>query len=832
MIFSKRIDKTFLYSLIVMAVALIGVLGALFIGNLYTEFEKNAEKQRTQYIDSQKALVQNEVEKVIDYIGYMKSLTENRLREDIRERTEEAYSIAINIYNENKNSKSPSEIEKSIKDALRPIRFNHGRGYYFACDFDGIEQLFADRPELEGENLIEMRDGKGNFVIKAMIEIAKNRKEGFYSYYWTKPGTEGREFPKIAYVKHLEPFDWFLGTGEYLDDVEGDIKREILERIGEIRFGDEGYIFVVDFDGVTLMNDIQKELIGKNLWEMTDPNGVKVIQEERKAVENPAGGFIHYVWNKPSEARPTPKISFMKGVREWQWMVGAGVYVDEIDKVIQDKKRVLEKEVRSLILKIVAVFGALLLIFFAMARWISIRMKKSFDAFSAFFQRSATESTKIDVSSFYYSEFKELASAANRMIGKREQAETALRQSERQKKEMESQLKQTQKMESIGTLAGGIAHDFNNILCPIVGMSELLMEDFPCGSPEHEKAEEIHRAGLRGSELVKQILTISRKSEQKSVVLSLQTLLKETLKLMRATIPSNIEIVQEIQSDCGRVTGDPTQLQQIVMNLMTNAFHAVEQSGGRIGVRLEEMVLGEEGMGGASLRRGRYAVITVSDTGYGIDSSIMDKIFEPYFTTKPQGKGTGLGLAVVYGIIQEHRGDIRVESAPGKGAVFDVILPVTNEEPEEKSHDEEPIVSKDNERILLVDDEEALVQMGVQMLERLGYRVIPHVRSLDALAAFEADPGGFDLVVSDMTMPSMTGGQLAKRIRDVRKDIPIIICTGFSEGAGREMASSLGIDAILMKPMTMSEMARIIRKVLDESQRRNDGARHNGEPSS
>jgi PAS domain S-box-containing protein len=384
-----------------------------------------------------------------------------------------------------------------------------------------------------------------------------------------------------------------------------------------------------------------------------------------------------------------------------------------------------------------------------------------------------------------------------------------------ERKAAEARLQQAQKMESIGSLAGGITHDFNNILFPIVGLSELLMDDLPQDSAQYTSAREIFNAGQRGSELVKQILTFSRQAEHKMMPVRIQKILREVFKLMRATVPSNIRISQHIQGDCGLVHGDPTQIHQIAMNLITNAYHAVEPTSGEISVTLKETALGSDDLPADNLQPGAHAVITVSDTGTGIAAEAMDKIFEPYFTTKEQGKGTGLGLAVVYAIVKAHGGSIHVDSRVGAGTTVRVYFPLIVKRAVQTSVEVLGTCPTGTERILLIDDEEAVIKLGKLMLERLGYHVTELTRSLEALETFIAAPSDFDLVVTDMTMPYMTGDRLARKMLAVRPDIPIIICTGFSERLNPDQAADIGIKGFLMKPVVRSEMASLIREVLD-----------------
>lgn len=1318
---SKSIKNMYLIGMISVAFISVTISSFVMIFKEYQDFRLDAKESRTVYINGQKDLIKNEVEKVVEYIEYMKSLAEQRLERNIKLRTNEAIAVAKNIYNENHDKKSTGDIEKMIKDALRPIRFNQGRGYYFATDLTGVEKLFADRPELEDKNLLGMKDTQGKFVIQDMIEIIKNQRDGYYRYNWTKPGGEGKDFPKIAYIKYFEPMDWFIGTGEYLDDVESDIKKEILARISEIKFGRDGYIFVVSFDGVTLMNSTQPDLIGKNIWDMTDPNGVKVIQEERRAVETPEGAFINYVWEKPATQRLSPKVSFIKGVHDWQWMVGAGVYLDEIESQLAGKRQLLFESMIKELIKIVLTVLLIVILIYPIAKLVSNRLKNNFEVFARFFLMAANQSVKIRPKEVSFIEFKPLVESANQMIEAREKnkilliqneqrykkaqemghvgnweydvgnetfwgseeakriygfdpesedfstdeienciperervhqaltdlierdkpydlefeilpvsgperriiksiaelvkndagkpqkiigviqditqqkaaeeriiqsqrqldqknqllsavlqhthmmtvfldpdfnfiwvnqayadtckqppsffpgknhfdlyphpenqiifetvvrtgeeffiaaksfefpdqpergvtywdwsliptktesgevdglvftlsevterikAEIALKESEQkfrtifenaplgifrstpegrfievngalaemlgykspddvlnsiysiaeqiyirseerdliveqqiktngmthhlnhyrrrdgsqfvanlylktvqdengsplylegiveditqrleaekqifdakerfqkvfnsqldaifilgpekpaciietneavttlfgytkdeilgqpagvlhvnekylaefqdalfpavsrhgylanfefsmkrkdgqvfptehtvlelkdkagkrtgwvsivrdltERKKFESHIRQAQKIESIGNLAGGIAHDFNNILFPIVGMSELLLEDLPAGSTERENAEEIYRAGKRGSDLVKQILAFSRQSDQKFIPIRIQKVLKEVLKLIRSTIPANIEITHDIQQDCGLVMADATQMHQIAMNLITNAYHAVDPGNGKIDIRLKEKRIEKYSVMKTHLKSGRYAVLSISDNGCGIDSDILELIFEPYFTTKEQGKGTGLGLSVVHGIVKEYGGEIFVTSRQEEGSTFEVYIPLMKVESIPLTGELKSVLPSGTENILVVDDEFTIAKVERQMLERTGYKVTISTSSLEALKLFKKSPEAFDLILTDMSMPGMTGDQLAHEIRKIRPGVPIIICTGFSERINKEKAEEIGVNGFLMKPVVKSDLAKTVRKLLDE----------------
>lgn len=382
---------------------------------------------------------------------------------------------------------------------------------------------------------------------------------------------------------------------------------------------------------------------------------------------------------------------------------------------------------------------------------------------------------------------------------------------------MEEQLQHAQKIEAIGNLAGGIAHDFNNILSPIIGYAELLMNSLPDKSFEAESAQRILKAGRRGSALVKQILAFSRQTEHKMLPVQIKSIIQEVIKLGRSTIPANIEIIQNIEEDCGLVVADSTQLYQVAMNLLTNAFQAIGQNDGVISIELKEIQLEGSGEGLDELKKGSYAVLSVSDTGCGIDPEVIDNIFEPYFTTKKQKKGTGLGLAVVYGIVKAHQGDIRVYSELGKGTRFSVFLPIiqTTQRGVETTI-ENTRYPTGTEHLLVVDDEQAIVDLEAQILHRLGYQVTSLTSSIDALKVFAAHPEAFDLVITDMTMPQMTGDQLIRELHAIKPDLPVIVCTGFSEKMQKTNAAAMGANIFLTKPVSTSELAVAIREALDQ----------------
>ncbi len=389
------------------------------------------------------------------------------------------------------------------------------------------------------------------------------------------------------------------------------------------------------------------------------------------------------------------------------------------------------------------------------------------------------------------------------------------KQAEKEKEKLQARIQQSQKIESIGTLAGGIAHDFNNILGIILGNAELASDVLPEKEPARLNLEEIRKACLRAKDIVKQLLSFARKTEPKRHPIKLIAVVEDSLKLLRATIPSNIDIYHDFQAENDTIVANATQVHQVMINLGTNAFHAMQATGGFLDIKIENVFLENE----ASVSHnepapGNYLKLTVSDCGHGIDPKHKDQIFDPYFTTKEVGKGTGMGLSVVHGIVKSHGGEIFVDSEPQKGTTVHIYFPVAEEAPitETETYESLPIGS---ERILFVDDEASNIYVGRNRLERLGYQVETRMNPLEALEIFQADPQQFDLLITDMSMPQMTGDRLVKEILKLRPDMPTILCSGFNEKMDEERAAEIGIRQYLEKPYDKRFMAKIVRDVLD-----------------
>ncbi|MGD2028403.1 MAG: cache domain-containing protein [Desulfobacterales bacterium] len=1021
----------------------------------HRDFNFRADQMRADYIARQKQIIRQEVNRVVDLISYEKAQSERLTRKKIKSRVYEAYSMAQHIYEQNKTAKSPAEIQKMILDALRPIRFESGSGYYFATRLDGVEMLFADKPEMEGLNLLDFQDTRGQYVIKDMIDMAKQSGEGFYEYHWTKPDSEGNDFKKISFIKRFEPYDWFIGTGLYVDDVEGQIKANLLSAISRIRFGKEGYIFINRLNGDALVSNGKLFSGTKKLWEVfdKDPEKMKdIFEKEYDAALKPEGDYIYYSHVKlTTPNKESPKASFIYGIPDLQWLVGAGVYLDDVETDIALIQSKLNDQIKGKMLYSILIVSGIVVLFFLFFSWLNRGLRNDFDLFVSFFNRAAHSDEEIDRETIKFVELDQMAEYANKMLADRKQAEEALLEKERflqnvfdgiqdgisvldlelniirvnqwmevrfsdqkpfigkkcydvyhqrksicpwcpsvkaiktgkpqseilpypnednpqrwidlsaypmkdaqgrvsavieyvkeitdrkraeealresegkyrtvletsldpivvydmegrvtffnpaftrifgwtleerlgkkmdlfvpeetwpetqkmiekvragenfsgfethrytkekrivhvsmsaaiykdqngkpmgsvinlrditEQKKLEGQLHHALKMESIGTLAGGIAHDFNNILGIILGNTELAMDDVPEWNPARLNLEEILTASLRAKDVVRQLLSFARKTKLEKKPTNILPIVKDALKLLRSSLPTSIELRQNIPQNVDTILADPTQINQVLINLCTNADHAMPD-GGIIEVTLKNAALDEDTAAQhPDVTPGRYVNLTVSDTGQGITREAIDRIFDPYFTTKELGKGTGMGLAVVHGIVKGHNGLITVQSEIGKGTTFNIFFPALEKEAIAEPEKGEELPTG-GERILFIDDEESLVKIGHQRLERLGYKVESSTSPIEALERFRSRPDQFDLVITDLTMPKMTGDKLVKEILNIRPDIPVILCTGFSEKIDEKKANAIGAADYIEKPLDQRDFAFKIRKVLE-----------------
>ncbi|MBF0468036.1 MAG: cache domain-containing protein [Desulfamplus sp.] len=604
-----------------------------------------------------------------------------------------------------------------------------------------------------------------------------------------------------------------------------DAQKEVLMRIAHLRFGTEGYFFGSTDTGEPLFSNGKITIGTKSVWNLTDPDGVKIIQEQKKAAQNPEGGFVHYRWEKLDSEHPYPKLSFVMRLPAWNWTVGAGLYLDTIETTIAKKRDELKVGLLRKLTAIFFILSALFILIFYWANHISGKLHKAISTFSSFFERAATRMITIDPEKLHFKELQEIADGANKMI-----IEKQLFLEEKIK--LEQQLRQSHKMEAIGTLAGGIAHDINNILSVIIGNAELAAYDIDELDPVLKNLEAIKISSLNARNIVRQLLSFSRQTDEKKAPVNINSIIKESIALLRSSINSSISIQLNLAPEMPLINANHTQIHQILLNLCSNAAHAMEQNGGvlEISTRLTDAnyqqddsetqssatspLLEDLSESKQNVNPGKHILLSIRDNGHGIDPGIMEKIFDPYFTTKETGKGTGMGLAVVHGIIKNHNGTISVKSTQGQGTTFDILLPVISDTQVIISTPPQTDLITGEGHILFVDDDKSLADMSKDFLEHLGYKVTAFINPVKALAAFREAPDLFQLVITDMSMPVMNGKELIQKILEIRADLPVILCTGYHDKINHNNAKESGITKYFEKPVDNFEFAREIHDIM------------------
>jgi len=717
-------------------------------------------------------------------------------------------------------------VEARVRQAI--LQAKVGRtGYVYVLGGGGEDRgryIISDKGERDGEDIWSSRDSDGHYVIQDIINRARGLKDGEMAtvrYRWQNPGEAAPRW-KIARLAYYAPWDWVIGTSVYEDELQAystllSDGRLRMTRIMGLAGGVITVLIAIIFIPVTLritrpirQMTVSAERISRGdldqVVEVSSRDEIGILADTfnlmtsrlrdsmeglRKSEENYRHIFENALEGLFQTSLEGVYLSANPAMAE---ILGYGSPQELISGVTDIAKEVyVNPDEREAILATLLDQGQVVGVETQFYRKDKTRIWVSFSARLVF--DGSGKPVRIEGFIADISQQKE---------------------AEEEKNRLEAQLLQARKMEAIGTLAGGIAHDFNNILAAIIGNAELALDDMPETDKAREEISEVLKAGDRARELVRQILTFSRMTTTEFSPIAPRAVVKETLKMLRSIIPSNIEIRQNLTAS-GLVMSDHTQINQIVMNLCTNAVHAMDESGGILEVELTDVTLERPAVvDNFDIPPGPYLKFVVRDTGKGISPEIVDRIFEPYFTTKEMGRGTGLGLSVIHGIIRSHNGAITCKSVLNEGTSFEVYLPrIMSEAQQERPVPAVPLPGG-CERILFIDDEPSLVRMGVEMLSRKGYAVVDSMRSLEALELFRGDPRGFDLVITDMTMPDMTGDRLALELLNIRQDIPIIMCTGYNEHISEKRAREIGIRGYLTKPFDMRSLADTVRRVLDE----------------
>ncbi len=926
---------------IIFLLGLSGIFVLIDLYSSYREFDSRAEKMRKDYILQQKKMIKQEVNQVIDMINYERTKAENLTKNQIKSRVYEAYAIATNIYRQNKNLKTKTEIQNRILQALRPIRFADTSGCYTIFDLNGEIILNPLNPQQEGSNCINLKDTGGNYIIKDMINIAREAKEGFYQYIPRIPEHPTNEqitnnYKKISFIKLFQPLNWCISVSLYPKNIAEKIKRDLLLKISKIRFGKEGYIFINRLNGDALVSNGKVFSGRKKLWEVFNKNPQKtkeIFQKEYRAALKPGGDYIYYSWIKLTGShKESPKTSFVRGLPDLNWLVGAGVYLDDIEREIATMHSRLTTQIFDRVsfslLIILAVVGLFLFLYNLLTR----RLENDFNLFIAFFNQAAFSSAPIDLKKVKFVEFEQMAKNANSMLAdkinaqqqvleEREQLfvtihsigdgvittdiegkvnlmntvaehltgwnereargkfltdifhiinETTRQEAQNpvsrvlkegkivglanhtvlisktgreyniadsaapirdpnghihgvvlvfrdvtEKLKTEKELLKTKKLESIGLLAGGIAHDFNNILTGLFGNIELAKLEIPPDHPAFPYIQLADQAMERATKLTKQLLTFARGGEPILETMDLKPIIEDTVRFNLSG--SNVKAHFKFQEGLWHAKIDKGQISQVVANLTINAKEAMPK-GGNIYIEAENFTV-QKGDIFPHLLAGDFVKLIIRDEGIGIASQDIDKIFDPYFTTKK--RGSGLGLAVAHSIVTKHKGYISVKSIQGKGTTFTIYLPA-----EKTPFPKENLLEKESHEttetasghVLVMDDEELVRNVAMGMLKSLGYRVTIAADGKEALQKYreaieKGDP--FDVVIMDLTIPGgLSGKESIKKILDIDPEAVVIVSSGYSTDPIMAQYTRYGFKGRILKPFTLEDIKEELTRVL------------------
>ncbi|MCP4343534.1 MAG: response regulator [Desulfobulbaceae bacterium] len=921
---------TFFYSVTGVAFFMAVAIGYFWIKSEVRGFDEDSQLLRNSYVAEQKNKVKNVVGQVIQHIIFRRDTAEQGIKDSLKGRVYEAVKTCQHLYEEYHDTKNEEEIKALIRESLRTIRFNHGRGYYFIYDMQGNNILLPNNPELEGKNLLDLKDDNGQYTVQRYIKIIREQGEGFMEWHWYRPGETTKMSKKIGFAKSFGALDWFIGTGEYVEDAEQEIRKEILAYINTIRFDNDNYVFVYDFEAITLAH-FKPENLGKNQWNFVDTKGVPVLQELIRISQEPNGGFLQYVGTiKPETGKPSEKISYADSILDWRWMIGAGVYLDDIELVLVLKHEKLQQKIKDNTTKALLILLLTLIGIVFLNRYIFSTLKRNVKAFTSFFETAAQKAVRMDENLLHFDEFKQLIGPANSMLDARNKALEALQESEErlnlaidatnqslwnlnlenntliwdqrafsifdcdptvispsrktiatranpedwamaeramedhlaghtetyraeyrlqgkdagwlwileqgkitkrdekgkairvvgtyiditpakeaenEKYELREQLNRSKKMEALGLLAGGVAHDLNNVLSGIVSYPDLLLESLPADSSLRKPLTTIRDSGTKAAVIVQDLLVLARRGIVIYDVVNLNQIITDYLaspehKLLQSQYPLT-RLKLRLDTSLLNLKGSAIHLCKALTNLITNAFEA-QPEGGPIRIVTANRYLEKTIRGYESILPGEYVLLSVEDSGMGIAQEETKRIFEPFYTKKIMGhhSGTGLGMAIVWGTIQDHRGYIDVQSTEGKGTVFDLYFPITREESIEVQTEvpTQHLIGA-GQHLLVIDDIPEQRHIAETILINLGYKVTTAESGEAALSLLRNQV--VDLVVLDMIMdPGMDGLDTYRKIIEKYPGQKAIITSGYTETNRVKETQRLGAGQYLRKPFT------------------------------